>query len=353
MQLADAAQEAGNHDEAYRFYTRILEIEPENPEAWFGKAVAAGWDSDLRRDRYREVVDGMMRAIKLTPDAELPTTRKRAAEALNEITVAYHSMSLRHTMEFIALDDTWDEHIVRCLAMASALQAAHVFDPSNRQVLRNGVDLVGQMLEGVEYADPYDRDDHGNALTKVRHLPLEAETEIEKLRLDFIQKLQALDPNFRPSKIRKAGEMGWFGCLVTLLVLAGLGYGGWWLVTNVFMNRSSNATTTSEPLGESRPEGPTVALPAGSISAGASAAKSVSPTPVASLAKAKSAPSVKPRMACDPNCFYNMRCMVMSGGSSSAPCCQPVTKVMDGLGAEHLKMCQGGARDTVFPTDPN
>jgi len=62
---------------------------------------------------------------------------------------------------------------------------------------------------------------------------------------------------------------------------------------------------------------------------------------------------VKPKPPCDPNCFYNMRCMVMSDGPSSAPCCQPVTKVMDGLGPEHLKTCQGAARDTVFPTDPN
>jgi len=68
--LAKAADNASNHEEAYGYYARILEIDPENADAWIGKALAAGWMSKLGRDRFSEVVTGCDEAIRLSsPEA--------------------------------------------------------------------------------------------------------------------------------------------------------------------------------------------------------------------------------------------------------------------------------------------
>jgi tetratricopeptide (TPR) repeat protein len=53
--LANAAAEAGNHIEAYNFYTRMLEVDPKDSEAWAGKAAAAGWMSTLASSRLAEM----------------------------------------------------------------------------------------------------------------------------------------------------------------------------------------------------------------------------------------------------------------------------------------------------------
>jgi hypothetical protein len=41
MRLAKAASKAANFQQAYAFYTRYLEADPDNYEAWLGKAFAA------------------------------------------------------------------------------------------------------------------------------------------------------------------------------------------------------------------------------------------------------------------------------------------------------------------------
>ena len=42
LKLADAASSAGNSEEAYNYYTKVLEFDSTNHLAWFGKALAAG-----------------------------------------------------------------------------------------------------------------------------------------------------------------------------------------------------------------------------------------------------------------------------------------------------------------------
>lgn len=66
--------------------------------------------------------------------------------------------------------------------------------------------------------------------------------------------------------------------------------------------------------------------------------------PVSSASRSRSRPK-----SCDPNCYYNFRCMVMSDGDSSAPCCRPVKKVQDGLPPQHIQNCVGGHVDLVGP----
>ena len=76
LNLARNAAVSGNNQEAYDYYTKILEINVQSYEAWFGKGEAAGWMSALglewafrlaaepRRLAYRYLVE----PLALLPD---------------------------------------------------------------------------------------------------------------------------------------------------------------------------------------------------------------------------------------------------------------------------------------------
>ncbi len=231
FELAKAAADAGNHDEAYRYFTKILEVNPKDPDAWFGKAVAAGWGSGLRGDRYDEMLSGIQRAVDNAPDDKKGKLSRKGAKAILGVTLAYFKLSIKHTAEYIALDDTWKEHIQRCISMLFALKAANLLDPKNREVLENGIQLTKSMIEGVEYQDPYDTDSDGDPKTKVKHLPEAVEQDIRKEMDDFVAKLKAMDPNYQAPTIEKAGgEITAGGVLGCLVIVIALGIGGWWCV---------------------------------------------------------------------------------------------------------------------------
>src|SRR5207247_5337586 len=56
FKLARTAAEAENHQQAYEYFSRILEIDGQNSEAWAGKAKAAGWLSGQNQFRLPEMV---------------------------------------------------------------------------------------------------------------------------------------------------------------------------------------------------------------------------------------------------------------------------------------------------------
>lgn len=230
MELAAAADEAGNNDEAYRYYTKAVETDPSSADAWLGKAFAAGWGSGLRSDRFGELVSGVDRALKLAEPKNHAAMAQAAALEIASIVQAFVRLSKKHTAEYISLDDTWDEHVARCTAAVAAMSKAHSLAPNDQSIMRDIVALAKSMIEGVSYEDEYATD--GDKY-KTKHLSPRLEAEITSVMNEMVGKLQALDPNYQAPKIEKAGEMSAgmaIGCLV-VLVLAG--FVVWWLYHKV------------------------------------------------------------------------------------------------------------------------
>lgn len=54
-ELADSAYRGSNYEQAYEYYTRILENASENAEAWLRKGICAGWLSEPDEPRFEEM----------------------------------------------------------------------------------------------------------------------------------------------------------------------------------------------------------------------------------------------------------------------------------------------------------
>ncbi len=259
MRLASAAAEAGNHEEAYGYYTRVLEIEPENYEAWLGKAIAAGWGSGLNSARFSELIAGIERAVEYAPDAAKDDVRKRGADVASDITVAYHKLSVEHTSEYIALDDTWAEHVGRCLPMLAVFEVANRLDPTNKHIITNGIHLAKSLIEGVSYRDPYDTYDNGTPKTKTKHLPEQLEARVQQTMDEFVAKMKALDAAYEAPEIKKAGEMSAGAAIGCLLLLVVLGAGGWFLCTKSRGEKTASPSASAPTVTSGSVEAPVAA----------------------------------------------------------------------------------------------
>src|SRR5215204_6479291 len=75
MKLANAALKAANFAEASQYFTRILEVEPHNHEAWFGKGEAVGWVSTPAQFRIPEMVSHFQVAVENSPPSKATDDR--------------------------------------------------------------------------------------------------------------------------------------------------------------------------------------------------------------------------------------------------------------------------------------
>lgn len=84
LMLADSVLKS-NPEEAYQYYSKTLEIEPKNWNAWFGKAKAAGSNameigniSSLSNPRIEEVINEIQKAIEFCPESEKEELKNNA-----------------------------------------------------------------------------------------------------------------------------------------------------------------------------------------------------------------------------------------------------------------------------------
>lgn len=200
FRLAESASNGSNHAEAYTYFTKILEEDGTNSKAWFGKGVAAGWQSSLVVFKVPEMVSCFQNAIEFATDDKKCDYEKKSADSINTISVACYSLSREHMDEFISIDESWEEYLERCSGILSSFDIAVAYEPTDRTAIENIIHICKDNIEGVSFYDDIDEEN------KVRHLSQEYENMLTKRMNDAVAKLQKIDPNYQPPQIEKASS---------------------------------------------------------------------------------------------------------------------------------------------------
>ena len=213
IQLARAAEDAGNRSEAFAYWTRALEVDPTNADAWLGKAISAGWQSDLIDDRLTEMISGVEKALELAGTRH-DSLASEAATGVLEVVQAYYGLSIDHTMEFITVDTSWPEHIERSLSMIIAMQQAIEWSPKDLKVHTETLAIVDALLKGIEY--PKGEFSEGYEYLNV---PDEMRPRLETVRADIITRIKGLDSSFVAKSVKPVKGPG-CGCILAVIGIA-------------------------------------------------------------------------------------------------------------------------------------
>lgn len=205
--LAEAASEAGNQPEAYEYYTRVLEVDASNSNAWAGKAETAGRLSTLSSLRLPEVLTGFQKAIDCADPEKQTETKQTAARKITLIIRGYYDAVRAHLLEATSVEESssidkrWEEYLGQCEALLAGLERAHSYWPDNQVIIDYLIFLCRDNIEGVAYSERSTPD--GPVQRRVKTITPQYETRlITKLNLYTARKRQ-LDPAYRPQPIRK------------------------------------------------------------------------------------------------------------------------------------------------------
>lgn len=146
MSLAKTALENGNNKEAYEYYTKILEVDINNYEAWYGKAISVGWLSSLTDMRLNELVDNLKRALEYAPVDKKEELKKKSATEINNLCVALFNLSEKTFNIYVNLE-SFREYINRVELLVIYLSFANKLDPLSEKIIDNIVFLTQSYMD--------------------------------------------------------------------------------------------------------------------------------------------------------------------------------------------------------------
>jgi tetratricopeptide (TPR) repeat protein len=192
LKLASAADKNENYEEAYKYFTKVLEFEPDNYLAQLGKGASAAKLSDEYDFRDKELLFSVEEAIKNAPNNKRAEITELAAETIRESCFYYRS---RHN------------YISDFNELISCLEVASNYSPQNELILTDLIDrfdeVINDLTGGIKSKDDLEngldyyiskKDEYisklqiiapekaANIITKENKIKLEKKLEIETER---------------------------------------------------------------------------------------------------------------------------------------------------------------------------
>lgn len=151
--LAKTAKDGGNYLEAYTLFSRILESNPENVEAWLGKGFCAGMQSNLIALRFDELMICYDTALGFcNEDAMISKIKTDCALDIAFIGLAAYELSSSHKLQFISVDSAVYDHADRCKKIIELCEYALTLD-SSLEDIRKFISNVASGQAGTMFLD--------------------------------------------------------------------------------------------------------------------------------------------------------------------------------------------------------
>lgn len=130
LKLASFAEESGNYQEAYDYFTKVLEFEPNNYVALLGKSGAAGYLYTRKNFRSEELRRGIESAIENAPDNKKEEIKNQAAELISNV-CSFHKIKTSPE----------EKPLIDCL------EVAHNYSPENVTIISSIISKSQRITE--------------------------------------------------------------------------------------------------------------------------------------------------------------------------------------------------------------
>jgi hypothetical protein len=214
LRLAQTALASSNSQEAYEYFTRVLEIDVNNTHAWAGKAEAAGKLSSQQTFRMPEMLNYFGNAIASATNSQMDHVRNKAAEVICAV-VSEEYMKMRSGLSPAFFDNaTWAFYLNRVSDLLRVLEDATRLIPTDSRILQTILWLCDQNTNRVNFR---------NALGKPvqRQFDPSWSASIARKRETFLEELYRLNPALRPAQRMPTKKTGF--SIDRKLVFVGVG----------------------------------------------------------------------------------------------------------------------------------
>jgi hypothetical protein len=192
--IARTAMESGNYGEAYDFFTRILEVDGENSEAWIGKAEAAGRMSTIQNCRLPEMVTGVKTAVDCAAQNDREKLMVRAARFVAAIASEHYQSMKSQLVPYFHDENSWHEYLRQCWIVLNTLESAHQLLTRDKEIISQILIICNDSLKCNSYRNP------SNGRISFRSLPANYDQDFQSRKLRYELLLSELDPTAKISK---------------------------------------------------------------------------------------------------------------------------------------------------------
>lgn len=171
LKIAKTAYSSQNQAEAENYANKVIEIAPDNYEAWLIKGKAAGWQSTLANPRFPECVSAFSAALSNTPDDQRDTVIEEIKEEITNISCALISLRAERFIKwpdaeestgFISDITTILKTVTAFLVKGISISISDIMSPAaemiNKSVINAYKSTIYPDYKSKEYPYPNDRD---------------------------------------------------------------------------------------------------------------------------------------------------------------------------------------------------
>lgn len=174
MRMGLSAAQAGNQKEAYEYFSKVVEVDPENWRAIYEKGKAGAWQSTLANLRTSEIYQGILMALEIIGrsdlnEEDLISIKNEFAVALFSINNAITDLMDRNlsSLDDIYFDSHWNQmydtrerHITNVTQLEDAMSLIADLDDdlSKRNVIQFKMRMCDDLrsaCESIQYWTDY------------------------------------------------------------------------------------------------------------------------------------------------------------------------------------------------------
>lgn len=106
LNMAQNANESDNKSEAESYCNKIIEIDPQNYQAWFIKGKAAGWQSTIGNIRFVESVNCFHNSIQYAPEEKTEELKNESIEEIKRLSFALIGLRAERFVKYLDEEET-------------------------------------------------------------------------------------------------------------------------------------------------------------------------------------------------------------------------------------------------------
>lgn len=216
MKMGLDAANAGNQKEAYDYFTKVIEVEPNNWRAIFEKGKAGAWQSTLGNSRTAELYQAVKTALAIIstsnmPEAEVAENKNIFAVAIYNVNNAFLDLRQQNFDKCddkyydLHWDEWWEVHYNQATANVSQTEdvISLIADLDDELSKKNVLEMKKHICEVLQYIcscqDTY-WDSYGKNYLQCFGIYESTKKPFVEKYVQLVAEIREIEPDFRTSK---------------------------------------------------------------------------------------------------------------------------------------------------------
>ncbi len=147
-ELGREALEAGNAEEAYSYFSRTLELDPKDAQAWTGRADALGMASDAYNLRFKDMIAALDNARETSAPEQQAALLKAHVEKVKAVLFPLHAAA-RDQLVADPSPDLWYSYLRQFEVFVETAEFLHRRVPDDMQIIEFLIEAHRAAIEGA------------------------------------------------------------------------------------------------------------------------------------------------------------------------------------------------------------